>query len=208
MPRIDHAFPISPLASHPLRCRGLSQPAFLALLLVVALAAGLGGFGFYHLSQNPDAVASTGPANGPGDSVMGQTRPDFSLPDLDGELRHMAEWDGDVVLVNFWATWCPPCRKEMPAFVEVQEEFGSQGVTIVAVAIDEAEAVRDFADTYGINFPVLIGESDAMAVARDYGNRFGALPYSVLMDRQGKIRFIQAGELHKETFVRELKPLL
>jgi len=197
-----------PHSSRPQQIRGLSQPAFLALLLVVAVAAGLGGFGFYHLGQSPDAVASTGPPTGHGDSVMGLTRPDFSLPDLDGELRQMAEWDGDVVLVNFWATWCPPCRKEMPAFVEVQEEYGSQGVTIVAVAIDEAEAVRDFADTYGINFPVLIGESNAMAVARDYGNRFGALPYSVLMDRQGKIRFIQAGELHKETFVRELKPLL
>ncbi|HSP00141.1 MAG TPA: TlpA disulfide reductase family protein [Thioalkalivibrio sp.] len=199
---------LPPHSSRPLRSRGLSQPAFLALLLVVAVAAGLGGFGFYHLGQNPDAVAATAPENGPGDSVMGLTRPDFSLPDLDGEVRQIGEWDGDVVLVNFWATWCPPCRKEMPAFVEVQEEFGSQDVTIVAVAIDEAEAVRDFANTSGINFPVLIGETDAMAVARDYGNRFGALPYSVLMDRQGKIRFIQAGELHKETFVRELKPLL
>ncbi len=198
-----------PHASRPRQSRGMSQPAFLGLLVVIALLAGFGGYGFYHLGQPSEpapAQAAVTPAASNG--VVGMARPEFSLPDLEGTARHISEWDGDVVLVNFWATWCPPCLKEMPAFVEVQEEYGARGVTIVAVAIDEENAVRDFVNTYGINFPVLIGETEAMTVTRDYGNRFGALPYSVLYDREGKIRFVKAGELHKDTFVRELKPLL
>jgi thiol-disulfide isomerase/thioredoxin len=187
---------------------GLSQPAFLILLLVVAVAAGLGGFGFYQLT-GPGAAPQAAPAQAqrPGD-LRGTTRPEFSLPDLDGELRHISEWDGDVVLVNFWATWCPPCLKEMPAFVEVQEAYRERGVTIVAVAIDSEQDVRDFNETYGLNFPVLLGQSGGMAVSRDYGNRVGALPYSVLFDRVGTIRFVKAGELHKETLEDQLRPLL
>ena len=203
-----HTSRITPYASRPRRSRGLSQPAFLVLLVVVALLAGMGGFGFYHLTgTGPEAVSLRTEAPRTSD-VRGMMRPDFDLPDLAGEMRHIGDWDGDVVLVNFWATWCPPCLREMPAFVEVQDAYEDQGVTIVAVAIDDEHAVRDFADTHALNFPVLLGQSGGMAVTRDYGNRLGALPYSVLLDREGRIRFVQAGELHKETLERELRPLL
>jgi peroxiredoxin len=192
-------------ARHPQH--GLSQPAFLALLLAVALVAGFGGFAFYQMSQAPEPSPARAELQRQ-PHVLGMPRPHFSLPDLGGETRHVSDWDGDVVLVNFWATWCPPCLKEMPAFVEMQEAYGDQGLTILAVAIDDEEAVREFAETHGLNFPVLLGESDGMGITRDYGNRMGALPYSALLDREGRIRFIQAGELHKDVFERELRPLL
>ena len=122
-------------------------------------------------------------------------RVDFTLPDLDGEPRQLSEWDGDLVLLNFWATWCPPCTKEMPMFQERYEQYADQGFTIVAIAVDELAETRAFIDTFGIGFPILIGQDEAIAVGREYGNRIGALPYSVLIDRGGIVRETHRGEV-------------
>jgi peroxiredoxin len=122
-------------------------------------------------------------------------RVDFTLPDLDGEPRQLSEWDGDLVLLNFWATWCPPCKKEMPMFQERYEQFADQGFTIVAVAVDELAETKAFIDTFGIEFPILIGQDEAVAAGREYGNRIGALPYSVLIDRDGIVRETPRGEV-------------
>ena len=155
--------------------------------------------------------------NQPGDNAKSNTtthqmissqRPDFSLPDIDGEIHHINEWDGKIVLVNFWATWCPPCQREMPALIELQETYADQGLHIVGVAIDTPDKVKDFMDTMGVNYTSLIGEDEAVKISRAYGNKFGALPYSVLIDRQGKIRFIKRGELTKEVAEKNINPLL
>jgi len=122
-------------------------------------------------------------------------RVDFTLPDLDGQPRQLSEWDGDLVLLNFWATWCPPCKKEMPMFQERYEQHADRGFTIVAVAVDELDEARAFVDGFGIEFPVLIGQDDAIAVGREYGNRIGALPYTVIIDRDGFIRETHRGEV-------------
>ncbi len=122
-------------------------------------------------------------------------RVDFTLPDLDGQPRNLSEWDGDMVVLNFWATWCPPCKKEMPLFQERYEAHAADGFTIVAVAVDEIDETRDFVFTFGIEFPVLIGQEEAIAVGREYGNRIGALPYSVVIDRQGMVRETHRGEV-------------
>ena len=122
-------------------------------------------------------------------------RIDFTLPDLDGQPRQLSEWDGDLVLLNFWATWCPPCKKEMPMFQDRYERHADQAFTIVAVAVDEVDEARAFVDEFGIGFPVLIGQDDAIAVGRQYGNRIGALPYTVIIDRDGFIREMHRGEL-------------
>lgn len=122
-------------------------------------------------------------------------RVDFTLPDLDGEPRQLSEWDGDLVLLNFWATWCPPCKKEMPMFQDRYEQYANQGFTIVAVAVDELAETKAFIDTFGIEFPILIGQDEAVAAGREYGNRIGALPYSVLIDREGIVRETHRGEV-------------
>ncbi|WP_412851875.1 TlpA family protein disulfide reductase [Ectothiorhodospira shaposhnikovii] len=183
---------------------GPSRRYLLPILLTLALISGTAAsFGFSLFSSGKQADSAL-----TGSGMLGQQRPDFILPDMQGRERTISEWDNQVVLVNFWATWCPPCRKEMPTFVEMQEAHEAAGFTIVAVAIDEHQAVRDFMDTHMVNFPVLIGEDTAMDVARRYGNRFGSLPYSVLLDREGRIRYIHAGELTRATLERELRPLL
>ena len=140
--------------------------------------------------------------------TIGSQRPEFSLADMDGVTRKLSEWDGKVLVINFWATWCPPCRKETPAFVELQEKYGEQGLQFIGVAIDEKDNVIDFADTYGVNYPMLLGDLEAINTSKQYGNRFGTLPYTVIVDRQGKISFIQRGELHKETAEEKIKALL
>ncbi|MFO8002728.1 peroxiredoxin family protein [Thioalkalivibrio sp.] len=122
-------------------------------------------------------------------------RIDFTLPDLDGEPRRFSEWDGDLVLLNFWATWCPPCKKEMPMFQDRYAQYAEQGFTIVAVAVDELAETQAFVDSFGIGFPILIGQDEAMAVGRAYGNRIGALPYSLLIDRDGIVRETHRGEV-------------
>lgn len=127
----------------------------------------------------------------------GNRRIDFTLPDLDGNDRELSEWDGDLVVLNFWATWCPPCKKEMPLFQETWEEHRDAGFNIVAVAVDEHSATQHFVDEFGIEFPILIGQDEAVEVGRQYGNRIGALPYTVLIDRDGIIRDTHRGEVEE-----------
>ena len=141
-------------------------------------------------------------------TMINQKTPDFSLPDLNGVNHNIHEWDGDVIVLNFWATWCPPCRKETPMFVEMQEQFGAKGLQFVGVAIDDSNKVKDFLDTYGVNYPMLIGVDDAIEVAKAFGNRFGSLPYTVIIDRKGNIAHVQRGELERDVAEKTIKALL
>ena len=186
---------------------------FTLVLIGVSALAGLAGYGLYHVTNRPaapPAIAASAPTGGPAveQDILGQTRPEFVLPDLKGTPHNINQWSGKVLLVNFWASWCPPCRKEMPDFIALKEQYGDQGFEIVGVAIDDAQEVQDFADTLGVNYPILVGALDASEVAKQYGNRYSTLPYSVLIDRNNRIRFVQPGELTRETLERELKAFL
>ncbi len=169
----------------------LHQLALAGLLTTtLGLTAGCG---------NADAPASQATDTGGNSaSAAGETRIDFTLPDLDGNAQPLSQWDGDLVLLNFWATWCPPCKEEMPLFQDSFESHRDDGFTIVAVAIDEHTATQHFVDEFGIEFPVLIGQDEAMEVGYQYGNRIGALPYTVLIDRDGNIVETHRGEVEPE----------
>ena len=113
---------------------------------------------------------------------------DFTLPDLEGEHRTLSDWQGKLIVLNFWATWCPPCRDEIPAFVNLQDHYGPRGVQFVGVAIDENQAqIREFHDYYFMNYPILLGTNHTMETMRAYGNRIGTLPFTVLIDPEGMI---------------------
>lgn len=135
-------------------------------------------------------------------------RPEFLLPDLQGRLHNIGEWDGKVIAVNFWATWCPPCRKEIPSFISLQEQYGSQGVQFIGIAIDEKDSVNDYVDSFGINYPILLGEQKAINAAKDYGDRFGALPYTAIVNRRGEIVFVHRGELSRTLAEETIKSIL
>ncbi|HEB96410.1 MAG TPA: TlpA family protein disulfide reductase [Sedimenticola thiotaurini] len=175
------------------------SPPLLYLVFAVALLVA-GGVG-YHLYQKSRATP-----HWTGDGV--ETLPAFEFTDIDGDLRRSDEWRGRVLVVNFWATWCPPCRSEMPRFIDFQEKYGDRGLQFVAIAIDDPDLVRDFHDVYGINFPTLIGDTKAIELANRLGNRFDSLPFTAIFDRDGRTRYIQAGEISEQLLKERLLPLL
>ena len=124
-------------------------------------------------------------------------RPDFSLLDMQGETRTMDEWDGQVVLVDFWASWCIPCRHEMPYFNELRAKYGDQGFEVIGIAADDYEKVEEFLAEVQVDFPIVYGEMfDVMDLSAEYGNSFGGLPFSTFVDRDGNMRYVQkAGEM-------------
>jgi len=134
--------------------------------------------------------------------------PEFSFPDVTGSIRSSNEWKEKILVINFWATWCPPCREEMPLFVELQKRFAEQGVQFVSIAIDEPNLVRDFYDVYGINFPTMIGGVEAIKLANTLGNRFDSLPFTAIFDRDGKSHYIQAGQVSREILITAFEKLL
>lgn len=135
-------------------------------------------------------------------------RTDFALPDLDGSIRHMHEWDGKVVMLNFWAPWCPPCKKEIPDFIMLQEEYAEQGFVVVGVTVDTHENAQLFADSVGINYPILIAEDEGIELGKKYGNRIGALPFTVFIDREGRLGQSFRTEVSYEEAEAVLLPLL
>lgn len=134
--------------------------------------------------------------------------PDFQYPDLDGRLRHSTEWRDKILVLNFWATWCPPCRKETPAFVALQTEYRLHNIQFVGVAVDDPEQVRTFAETYGVNYPILLGDLSAMELSRKLGNRFETLPYTLVVAPGGQVMLRQPGEMHREALETVLKRII
>jgi thiol-disulfide isomerase/thioredoxin len=172
------------------------------LLPVAIVAAGAGFFAAQYWGRHEAAAPAETAAPEPQSMIA------FELPDLDGKPRNIFEWRGKVVVLNFWATWCPPCREEIPMFLELQEQYGGQGLQLIGVAIDQADAVRDYRDTMLIDYPILLGERDAMGIMSQYGNLAGVLPYSVVIDRAGHIRDIKSGAYTRDELEPIVKPLL
>jgi thiol-disulfide isomerase/thioredoxin len=131
-----------------------------------------------------------------------------SLPDLADTLQPISQWRGKVMVVNFWASWCEPCREEIPEFIELQKKFGEQGVVFVGIAVDQKERVAAFSKQIGINYPVLVGDLSAMKLADVAGNRQGALPFTVIIDRSGNITGSKLGRLSRSKLEGMLNPLL
>jgi peroxiredoxin len=107
--------------------------------------------------------------------------------DLEGRPRRLLEWKGRALLCNFWATWCAPCREEVPLLVAAKEASSDSGSEIVGIGIDSADKIREFAKIYKINYPLLVADATAVELMRGLGNRAGALPYTVALDRSGAV---------------------
>jgi len=148
----------------------------LALVIVAVVAAGMLYFGFHMARRSgppPPPITKSGPA------------PDFTLQSLDGNSMRLSDLRGRAVLLNFWATWCSPCKIEMPWFIELQKQYGGQGLQIVGVAMDDSskEDIAKFAKDMGVNYPVLLGKEE---VGDAYGG-VPALPETFFIGRDGKI---------------------
>jgi len=130
------------------------------------------------------------------------------LPDTKGQKRTLEQWRGQVLVVNFWATWCTPCRQEIPEFIKVQEKWASRGVQVVGIAIDNNDQVRPYAAQLKINYPILIAGPDGIELARQAGNRIGGLPFTVILNRQGGLAHTQLGGVNEQKLEALVRPLL
>lgn len=173
-----------------------------SLFVLVAVLAGGAGAWLSMAREQP-----AGPPQS-GDDLLGQVRPPFTLGASDGQTLSAHDFDGRVLLINFWATWCTPCRAEMPMLNEVYGEFNAAGLSIVGVAIDDVQRAREFAASLGIDYAILVGATDVMATSLAYGNRAGMLPYTVLVDREGIVRWTRLGEIKREQLLEQIHPLL
>lgn len=119
------------------------------------------------------------------------------FPNLSGATQTLGDWRGKTLVINFWATWCAPCREEIPDFIAIRSEYASKSVEIVGIAIDNAQAVKPYAQQMGISYPLLIGEGGALEMSRALGNPSGALPYTVVIAPNGAILLRHLGRLPK-----------
>ena len=144
-------------------------------------------------------------AQKPKPSATGNLAPDFTVTDIDGRKLSLADYKGKVVLLNFWATWCAPCRTEIPHFVEMQNKLGPEGFQVIGISMDDdAKPVREFAQQYKLNFPVAVGDDK---LAERYGGVLG-LPVNFIIDREGRIYARHLGATDVSVFDQEVQDLL
>jgi thiol-disulfide isomerase/thioredoxin len=173
------------------------RPLAITLWVAVFLFAGL--FAANRWLRPPAPAPTPAMAAPTADPPKPERLPAFTLNDLKGQPRASSEWAGRTVLWNFWATWCAPCRREMPLLQQYAEAEiavpGTAGVVVIGIAIDRDEPVLRFVGETGVTYPILVGQLDASRVAESFGDAFRALPFSVVSAPDGSILAIHTGEL-------------
>lgn len=175
--------------------------ATVALLLVVV--AGLSWWITLPAKEQPGPDAAAGVAAPVSVSVWS-----LSFPDTFGAFQPLSQWRGKVLVLNFWATWCPPCREEMPALSRVHLKYASQGVQVIGLSIDTLNKVRDFQSEEPVAYPLLIGAMSLIETSAGWGNEAQALPFTAFFDRHGRLAFVKQGKLSEEELDARLKALL
>ncbi len=179
---------------------GLRRGLIYAVVAVSALAAGV-----LSRSLDRDRVPpqSASPGAEGGEAILG-----LNLPDLQGRNLALSQFKGQVLVVNFWATWCEPCKEEIPEFAKIHGKFSEKGVTLLGIALDEREQVAAFVDQYRIPYLVLIAPLDAIEVSRKAGNPKAALPFTAILDRQGRVVSSHLGGLDQARLEAAISPLI
>jgi thiol-disulfide isomerase/thioredoxin len=160
------------------------------------MLAALAGFGVGRFVHEPGGVEK--PA----------TAKDFALHDLAGKTHTLGEWRGKLVLLNFWATWCPPCRREIPLFMQLQERYQGKGLQIVGIAVDNPEPVASYWQEMRLNYPILLADDHTFDLMAAYGNGDGSLPYSVLITPDGEVAKVKLGAFGPNELESLVQPLL
>ena len=177
----------------------------------IVLGAGIlvffvAGLAFYYVtakrhSANMAELRAAAPSPSPAASSFAVATPpdamvlDFELPDMAGVVRSSSEWDGKARMLNFWATWCAPCRREIPLLMKTQEENRDRNVQVIGIAVDYPEQVAAYAEVTGFNYPVLVGQEDAMAIAEKSGVEFIGMPFTMIVAPSGELLKAHIGEI-------------
>ena len=170
----------------------MKPTGLIIIAAVLALAGGILARGFFS------PVEQTSPT----------PLPEFNLADVSGNQHNISEWQGKIRVINFWATWCPPCLKEIPEFVELQKQYAGKGLQFIGIAIDDQEPVEEYLAATKINYPILIGGVTGIALAQQLGNRVDAVPFTIVVNRQGQIIYRHPGEFSREQIMKIIAPLL
>ncbi len=166
----------------------------IGLVVIIAMSAGI---------YTQQAVMSDTDTLKPQKSVI-----EFSLPDLSGKQHQLSEWQNKLQIINFWATWCPPCLKEIPEFIKLQNKFKDKNIQFIGIAIDDKDSVQTYLQTININYPILIAGDEGLVLAQQLGNNLNALPFTLIIDRQGLVIHRQTGELHTKELLEIIKPYI
>lgn len=173
----------------------------ITLIFGTALLALMAGALFYAAQlpvaqQQSEVPASSAPeAAAPAPQAV--SYPAFTLPDMSGTERDFSEWQGKHRLINFWATWCAPCRREIPLLKEFQDAHAANGYQVIGIAVDYPEEVIAYAESAEFNYPVLIGQEDAMSVAESSGIEFIGMPFTMIVAADGEYLSAYIGEIHQ-----------
>ncbi len=175
---------------------------FFVVVALIATAA-LGYYIYLELDDNAPPIASQVVDFAPAISTV----VDFSLPDLDGKVRKISDWDGKARLINFWATWCAPCRREIPLLKKMQTEHAKNNLQVIGIAVDFVEEVTAYAEEADFNYPILVGQDEAMAAAEATGIDFIGLPFTMIVAPDGHLINTHIGEIHENQMELIIKVL-
>jgi thiol-disulfide isomerase/thioredoxin len=173
----------------------------MVLVAVMFAAAATLGFGLYrwhHAATPADVPAAAVDLLAPAPGKIPDSLPLFALRDRDGQLRSITDWQGKSLVINFWATWCPPCRHEIPLLKTLNAARASQNFQVIGVAVDFRDAVLAYAKKERIDYPLLIGEQDGLDVVEKFGLVNIGLPFTVFTDNQGRVVTLHLGELRPD----------
>lgn len=156
-----------------------------AVIVLSLLMLVLGSAAVYRFSRNVSTVSASSSDTA---ELLA-----LALPDLSQKIQPLNQWRGKVLVVNFWATWCGPCRKEMPAFGRLSDQFAAKGVQFVGISIDEQAKVQAFQQKMNVPYPLLIAGQEALVLTKKFGNATQGLPFTLVLDQTGQIRRGQIG---------------
>jgi thiol-disulfide isomerase/thioredoxin len=173
----------------------MKKSAFIVTVAVVAFVSG---------------ISVRGLLSSPHDKAKQENQhllPELSLLDLSDKQHSIKEWQGKILVINFWATWCPPCLKEMPEFEAMQNEFSDKGLQFIGIALDDADPVKEFMASKKITYPILMGEDQGTKLAHDLGNIVNTVPFTVIVNKKGFVVKSHMGELTREQLLEIVTPL-
>ena len=172
-----------------------------SLFMAVAIAAAALGFYFGQPQVQNQSPTDTNTQD------AGQKLTGLPLSTPEGKAASLSQWQGKVLVVNFWATWCPPCREEMPEFSHTQQKLADKGVQFVGIGIDTPDNIINFSKTNPVSYPLLMGSYETLKLTAELGNKSSALPFTVILDRNGRIAHSKTGKLDQAELEKLLSPL-